>query len=231
MLSRVADSLFWMSRYIERAEDMTRLLAVNFHTLLDAGKIDEQHEWRPLVAMTYDEELYKKHYDEYTANNVIDFLLWNQNNPNAVVWCITMARENARSVREQISKEMWEFLNRLYFKVREADHAAVARSLLEFFAQLRDASQGYQGIANETMTHGEAYQFIQLGKHLERAEKTTRILDVKYEDVSNLPDGSPDEALQLMAMLKSCSAFEPFSQRICFAAYSPCGCRISFAQS
>jgi uncharacterized alpha-E superfamily protein len=210
MLSRVADSLFWMSRYIERAEDLTRLLAVNFHSLLDAGKIDSEQGWQPLIAMTYDEKRFADHYSTYTAHNVIDFMLWNQTNPNAVIWCITMARENARSVREQISKEMWEYLNRLYFRVKEADRAAVSRSLLEFFYNLRDGSQAFQGITNETMTHGDAYQFIQIGKHLERAEKTTRILDIKYGTVTQLPEGSPDEALQLMAMLKSCSAFEPF---------------------
>ncbi len=210
MLSRVADSLFWMSRYIERAEDLTRLLAVNFHSLLDAGKIDSEQGWQPLIAMTYDEARFAEHYNACTALNVIDFMLWNQANPNAVIWCITLARENARSVREQISKEMWEYLNRLYFRVKEADRAAVSRSLLEFFYNLRDGSQAFQGITNETMTHGDAYQFIQIGKHLERAEKTKRILDLKYQNVTQLPEGSPDEALQLMAMLKSCSAFEPF---------------------
>lgn len=210
MLSRVADSLFWMSRYIERAEDLTRLLAVNFHTLLDAGNVESEQGWQPLIAMTRDESLFQQHYEAYTASEVIDFMLWNQSNPNALSWCITMARENARSVREQLSKEMWEYLNRLYFTVKEADRQTVARSLLEFFAQIRDGSQAFQGITNETMMHGEAYQFIQLGKHLERAEKTTRILDIKYKDVSQLPAGSPEEALQLIAMLKSCSAFEPF---------------------
>jgi uncharacterized alpha-E superfamily protein len=210
MLSRVADSLFWMSRYIERAEDLTRLLAVNFHTLLDAGNIDSEQGWQPLIAMTHDEALFQQGYEAYSASNVIDFMLWNQSNPNALVWCITMARENARSVREQLSKEMWEYLNRLYFMVREADRITVSRSLLEFFSQLRDGSQAFQGITNETMTHGDAYQFIQIGKHLERAEKTARILDIKYKDASKLPEGSPDEALQLIAMLKSCSAFEPF---------------------
>ncbi|MBS1808441.1 MAG: alpha-E domain-containing protein [Acidobacteria bacterium] len=199
-----------MSRYIERAEDLTRLLAVNFHTLLDAGNVDSEHGWQPLIAMTHDEALYQKNYAAYAANDVIDFMLWNQSNPNALIWCITMARENARSVREQLSKEMWEYLNRLYFAVREADRTTVARSLLEFFSQIRDGSQAFQGITNETMMHGEAYQFIQLGKHLERSEKTARILDIKYKDVNELPEGSPEEALQLIALLKSCSAFEPF---------------------
>lgn len=199
-----------MSRYIERAEDLTRLLAVTFHSLLDAGNTDSEPEWRPVVAMMHEEELFQKDYKEYSASNVIDFMLWNGANPNALVWCMTMARENARSVRDQISKEMWEYLNRLYFRVKETNKASVAPALLEFFAQLRDGCQAFQGITNETMTHSEAYQFIQLGKHLERAEKTVRIVDIKYQQVSRLPEGSPDEALQLMTMLKSCSAFEPF---------------------
>lgn len=210
MLSRVADSLYWMSRYIERAEDLMRLLAVNYHTLLDAGQMDSEQGWQPLIEATNDEALYHQFYDAYTAGNVRDFMLWNNDNPNAVLWCVTMARENARSVREQISKEMWEYLNRLYFMVREADHGTVSRAITEFFARLRDGSHAFQGITNETMTHGEAYQFIQLGKHIERAEKTTRILDVKYATLRYLRPGSVEEALQVMALLKSCSAFEPF---------------------
>jgi uncharacterized alpha-E superfamily protein len=210
MLSRVADSLYWTSRYIERAEDLMRLLAVNFHTLLDAGQIESEYGWQPMIAITREEEVYKKHYPAYTAKHVCDFMLWNQANPNAIFWCITMARENARSVREQISKEMWEHLNRLYFAVREADRESVSRNVLEFFTQIRDGSQAFQGITNETMTHSEAYQFIQLGKHIERAEKTARILDVKYAALRRLQAGSVGEALQLMALLKSCSGFEPF---------------------
>ncbi len=199
-----------MSRYIERAEDLTRLLAVNFHTLLDAGRMESAEGWQPLVVITKDEALFAEHNRKYSARSVSDFMLWNQANPNAVFWCITMARENARSVREQISKEMWEHLNRLYFAVRETDREVVTRNVLEFFAQLRDGSHAFQGITNETMTHGEAYQFIQLGKHIERAEKTARILDVKYDALRRLQPASVEEALELMALLKSCSAFEPF---------------------
>ena len=210
MLSRVAESLYWMSRYIERAEDMTRVMVVNFHTLLDAQQLDSEVSWRPLITMTGDGALFESHYDAYSAANVIDFILWNPNNPNAVVWCMTQARENARSVREQLSREMWEYLNRLYISVREVNRAATSREPLGFFSQVRDGSHAFQGITNETMTHGEGYQFIQLGKHLERADKTARILDIKYEAVRAAPDADSDASLQLIAMLKSCSAFEPF---------------------
>jgi uncharacterized alpha-E superfamily protein len=199
-----------MSRYIERAEDMTRVLAVSFHALLDARQMDSAQSWRPLISMTGDEALFGSYYDSYSAASVIDFILWNQGNPNAVAGCITLARENARSVREQISKEMWEYLNRLYFMVKDANRAVISREPIEFFGQIRNGSHAFQGITNETMTHGEAYQFIQLGKHLERAEKTVRILDAKYRVVNQLSESSEDAPLQLMTLLKSCSAFEPF---------------------
>src|SRR6185295_9913188 len=208
MLSRVADSLYWMSRYVERAEDITRILTVNFHMLLDA-KTEEAQAWDPIIDITGDEELFNQHYNECNARNVSEFLLWHPANPNAVTTCITHARENGRGVREQISSEMWEHLNRLYFLVKDIKREISARGPYEFFDKIRHGSQAFQGITNETMTHGEAYEFIQIGKHLERADKTVRIIDVKYSSVTNLSEG-PEVSLQLLAMLRSCSAFEAF---------------------
>jgi uncharacterized alpha-E superfamily protein len=208
MLSRVADALFWMSRYVERAEDITRILTVNFHTLLDT-KTEDAQAWKPVIAITGDEDLFAKNYDECNGRNVSEFLLWHPANPNAVTTCITLARENARGVREQISSEMWEHLNRLYFLVRDIKRELSARGPYEFFDKIRHGSQAFQGITNETMTHSEPYEFIQLGKHLERADKTIRIIDVKYASVNLLREG-PESSLQLIAMLRSCSAFEAF---------------------
>jgi len=208
MLSRVADALYWMSRYVERAEDITRILTVNFHTLLDA-KTEDAQAWSPIIAITGDEETFSRNFEECNARNVSEFLLWHPANPNAVTTCITLARENARSVREQVSSEMWEHLNRLYFLVRDIKREISARGPYEFFDKIRHGSQAFQGITNETMTHGEAYEFIQLGKHLERADKTVRIIDVKYASVNLLSEG-PDTSVQLIAMLRSCSAFEAF---------------------
>ncbi|HZS07265.1 MAG TPA: alpha-E domain-containing protein [Blastocatellia bacterium] len=209
MLSRVADALYWMSRYVERAENITRILTVNFHTLLDARIEDTQQAWQPIIAITGDDAPFRQSFDEYNARHVSEFLLWHAANPNAVTTCITLARENARSVREQISSEMWEHLNRLYFLVRDLNREITARGPYEFFDQIRHGSQAFQGITSETMTHGEAYEFIQLGKHLERADKTVRILDVKYAAVNTLREG-PETSVQLLAMLRSCSAFEAF---------------------
>jgi len=168
-----------------------------------------QNVWRPIIAITGDDELFNKHFDEYSSRTVSEFLLWHPDNQNAVTTCITLARENARSVREQISSEMWEHINRLYFLVRDLKREIGARGPYEFFDQIRIGSHAFQGITNETMAHGEAYEFIQIGKHLERADKTVRIIDVKYAAVNRL-SGGPEVSLQLIAMLRSCSAFEAF---------------------
>lgn len=210
MLSRVAESLYWTSRYIERAEDLTRLLSVNFHALLDIGGGEAARRWRRLIALTGDETIFARHFEEASARSVSEFMLWHPANPNAVAACVDRARENARGVREIISSEMWQQLNRLRLLVRGVSRDAVLAGPHEFFGQVRDGSQAFQGIAGATMTHGEAYQFIQLGKYLERAEKTVRILDVEYETVSDLSEGSPEASLQLTSLLRSCSAFEPF---------------------
>src|SRR5258705_4000059 len=175
MLSRAAESLYWMARYIERAEDLTRLLAVNFNALLDTQPEEAGQGWQPLIAIAGDEKVFGEAYDEVTAQTVIEFFLWNPLNPNAVTACINRARENARSVREQISSEIWEHINRLYFLVRDVKRRAVLASPSDFFNQVRDGSHAFQGITTATLTHGEPYHFIQLGLHLERADKTARI--------------------------------------------------------
>jgi uncharacterized alpha-E superfamily protein len=210
MLSRVAESLFWMARYIERAEDLTRLLAVNFNALLDTQPEFALQGWQPLVTMTGDEDVFTTAFGTANAQSVMEFMLWNPLNPNAVTACINRARENARGVREQISSEMWEHINRLYFITRDANRVAVLANPLEFFAQVRDGSQAFQGITSATLTHGEPYHFIQLGALLERADKTARILNAKYMYIERLPRDSAETSLQLIALLRSCSAFEPF---------------------
>jgi len=210
MLSRVAESLYWMARHIERAEDLTRLLAVNFNALLDTQPEFALQGWQPLITMTGDAELFSETFGEASAQAVMEFLLWSPHNPNAITACINRARENARSVREQISSEMWEHINRLYFIIRDANRATVLASPAEFFTQIRDGSQAFQGITSATLTHGDPYHFIQLGALLERADKTARILNAKYMYIERLPRNSAETSLQLIALLRSCSAFEPF---------------------
>jgi len=210
MLSRVAESLYWMARYIERAEDITRLLAVNFNALLDSQPGDARHGWESIVRINGDEPVFADTHAEANAQSVIHFLFWESLNLNSVAACITRARENARGVREQISSEMWEAVNRLYFLTRNAERADMQTNPTEFFRLVRDRAQAFQGITSATMTHGEPYQFIQLGLYLERADKTARILDTKYQYLNRFSKSPAESSLQLIALLRSCAAFEPY---------------------
>jgi uncharacterized alpha-E superfamily protein len=210
MLSRVAESLYWMSRYIERAEDLTRLLAVNFSALLDLREGDAQRAWQSLVKATGDDALFAELHGEADAESVTQFMVWEALNPNSVTACIVRARENARSVREQITSEMWEGINRLYFLTRNLERSSLLTNPAEFFRLVRDRTQAFQGITTATMTHAEPFQFIQLGLYFERADKTARILDGKYLYLNQLPETSAETSLQLIALLRSCSAFEPY---------------------
>ena len=212
MLSRVAESLYWTGRYIERAEDTSRLLHVNFHGLLDADLPDRGRAWRELILLLGHEELFREHFDEYTAHAVTEFMLWHPANPDAVTACVARARENARGVREQISSEMWEHLNRLHLLVSRTRPTAVLASPHDFFVRIREGSHAFQGVMKATLPRGEAYEFLELGTHLERADATARLLAIK------LPGLAADEAApamhgRLSSLLKCCGAFEAFRKQ------------------
>jgi uncharacterized alpha-E superfamily protein len=180
MLSRVAETVYWMSRYVERAENVARFIGVNFQLMLDESTEEEQ-QWLPLVNTTGDHEDFAKRYDTASQENVIHFLTFDLANPNSIVSCLRQARDNARSVREIISSEMWLQLNKFYLMVKSA--AATADGLdsaNEFLSEVKEASHLFSGITDGTMSYGEAWHFSRLGRMLERADKTSRILDVKY---------------------------------------------------
>lgn len=212
MLCRVAESVHWMSRYLERAENLTRVLAVHTLNYLDAPDADAERGYRALVAFLGREDVFTHHFDRYDAKSVSAYLVSHPSNPSSVTASIARARENARAVREQITSEMWEHLNRLYFAVKDAEPDEFGRGPYEFYRRVRDGSQAFQGITHATMIHTEAYWFIQLGKHLERAGQTLRVLELRYGTVSALEDGAPNTTLELIAVLKALSAFEPFRQ-------------------
>jgi uncharacterized alpha-E superfamily protein len=210
MLSRVAESLYWMARYIERAETIGRRLDVNFHALLDADLPDHGDAWRRLLLAGGNDDLFREHFDDYTAQAVTEFLLWHPRNPNSVVACVTAARENARSVREQISSEMWEQLNDLYLFVAGVRPEAVLRGPHAFFVRVREGSHALQGVMRATLPRGEAYDFLELGAHLERADVTARVLAIDFPSVAALPTGSTLAISRLTALLKSCGVYEAF---------------------
>jgi uncharacterized alpha-E superfamily protein len=216
MLSRVADSLYWMSRYIERAENNARLADVNLQFLLDLAnqpQADLRQQLNPIISSLEENELFSSLYDKLDGQAHIDFLALQKNNPNSIYSCLTLARENARTTREQISSEMWEQINRLFlFAKSEGGKKLLRTSPFEFFKRITVGSHLFQGITDSTMTHGEGWDFIRIGKLLERADCTSRILDVKYHIL--LPSGEKVggniDTIQWMAVLKSCSALEAY---------------------
>jgi uncharacterized alpha-E superfamily protein len=215
MLSRVADSIYWMSRYVERAENVARFIEVNLQLMLD-GSSGEGQQWEPLVNTTGDYEVFHKRYGTATQQNVIHFLAFAAENPNSILSCVRGARENARSIREIISSEMWLQLNKFYLMVTAAaNHSGAQANPHEFFAEVKDASHLFNGLAAATMTHGEPWHFYQMGIMLERADKTSRILDVKYfillRSVQDV--GTPFDDIQWAAVLRSASAFEMYRKR------------------
>ena len=214
MLSRVADSIYWMNRYMERAENVARFVDVHLHLQLDAAfGADEQ--WAPILATTGDHAAFDERYPAPTRESVLRFLSFDEDNPNSIVSCLRAARENARAVREIISSEMWEQVNRAYLMVRDAAGSDALESPHEFFTDVKKASQLFVGITYLTMTHSEAWHFGRLGRLLERADKTSRILDVKYflllPTVNDV--GLAYDDIQWSALLKSASAFEMYRKK------------------
>lgn len=215
MLSRVAESIYWISRYVERAENVARFIDVNLQLMTDAPAGFDQ-QWLPLVYTTGDQADFKQRYNAPNAESVVRFLAFDPENPNSIVRCVRAARENARTVREIISSEMWLQLNKFHLMVSSA--AARGDTLFnrhDFFDEVKLASQTFAGTTNSTLTHGEPWHWCRLGRQLERADKTSRILDVKYfillrsvEDV-----GSAFDEVQWAAVLRSASAFEMYRKR------------------
>jgi uncharacterized alpha-E superfamily protein len=215
MLSRVADALFWLSRYTERAENTARMLEVNLQLMLDAQLRDStnQQHWESIIFTLEDNELFKKHYPQITKDSVVEFVTFDRRNPNSIYSCLALARENARTVREQISVEMWEQINRMFLLFRSGEAKQMFQgSTYEFFKWILEGSQLFQGVTDATMSHDEGWEFIQLGKYLERADRTSRILDIKYHILLPMGEqiGGNVDTIQWMAVLKSCSALEPY---------------------
>lgn len=212
MISRVAEHCFWLGRYLERAEDTARVLDVNQTLLLDYHVPLEQ-QWRPVLIISgiYDMP------GEPDPESVQNYMTWEAANGCSIASSLAAARENARIIREVISAEMWERLNYYYLWLQ----GSFARQLYdtsrsEFYGQIRRINQLLHGIADGTMSHGEAWEFFQLGTYLERACQTARILDVKYHIALPGLDyvGTPMDNAHWVAILTSCSGYEPFHKKV-----------------
>jgi len=216
MLSRVADSLYWIGRNIERAENIARMLEVNLNLLLDFERLDDlkvKEHWEPVIRSTGDEELFYQLYEKATSQTATEFLTFDKENPASIISSLFAARENARMVRDQISSDMWETINELYLFLRSQQaRDKYANGAHEFYEEIKNYSYRFQGLTDSTFSRNEGYEFLQLGKYIERADKTARILDIKYhillpkiEDV-----GGAVDVAQWQAILKSASALESY---------------------
>ena len=211
MLSRVANSMFWLSRYIERAENIARFLDVNLHLTLDLGDSVNQ-QWSPLVATTGDHEAFEERYGQATRENVWQFLTFDPESGNSVVSCLYAARENARTIRGSLPSEFWEELNKFYLFVRGAAVSNAVERAGDFLSNVKRYSQLLVGIMDSLMSRDEAWHFARMGRSIERADKTSRILDVKYFILlpSTTDVGTPVDVIQWSALLKSASALEMY---------------------
>ncbi len=185
MLSRVANSLYWMNRYLERADNTARLVDVNLQLLLDHRALDERAlagHWIPIVQSAGDEKLFASLHTRATGKTVTEFLVFQPENTNSILGAVSQARENARMVRDQITEsEVWEEINRLYLFLRSpAARQLLDSSPIEFFQEIKASSLYLQGLINATVLRNEGWLFQQAGKYLERADKTSRILDVRH---------------------------------------------------
>jgi len=180
MLSRVADAIYWASRYVERAENVARFIDVSLNLMLESSAHGES-DWLSLVLTTGDQEIFEKKYGKASAESVTQFLTFDEDYSNSILSSVSRARENARSVRDIISREMWQELNEFYLMVLQTARPNVPpEDLIDFCARVKRAGIYFEGVTNATLSRGEAFHFAHLGRMLERADKTSRILDAKY---------------------------------------------------
>jgi uncharacterized alpha-E superfamily protein len=217
MLSRVADSLYWMSRYLERAEHTTRLLDVNLNLMLDEGPISAERRWQRVLQALGRPKDVEWAGDPYALTQA---LIFDTGNKASILSCIIAARENSRHVREQISTEQWHRLNSLYLQVtgpemqvqRQGALVAGMSQPTEFLQSVMEAAHQFQGVTDSTMNHGEGWQFIQVGRYIERASATALLLEAYHHDLweqtERIAEGN--EYLDWMGLLRSATAFEAY---------------------
>ncbi|WP_140986844.1 alpha-E domain-containing protein [Asticcacaulis tiandongensis] len=214
MLSRVANSLYWMSRYLERAENVARFVDVNTHLMLDLALPVDQTQWLPLISASDDEDDFKARYEHADEKSVVRFLTFDDKNPNSILSCINRARENARTIREVIPVDVWERINELYHLTQAHSRKRSVGALESYYNEVRRSGNHFAGMLINAMSRDESWHFARMGQLLERADKTARLLDVKYFLL--LPKGeaidSPYDNVQWGAVLKSVNALEMYRQ-------------------
>ena len=215
MISRVADHLFWLGRYLERAESAARVLSVTRNLSLD-GELAPRQAWQPAVIVSGEEEAFQARCGEEAyedGERVQAYLTWDEEAPSSVLRSVLAARENARSIREVVSLETWEAVNELHLWLSGAGRALYREDRHGFYRHIRQSVQLCQGAVYATMLHDDAFDFIFVGVMLERSGQTARILDVHHHALVQMPAHQVIETALWLALLRACSGFEPFMKR------------------
>jgi len=215
--------MYELGRRIESAENVTRILDVNHRMSLELDYFSDLDVWSPMLAITGSRELFDSLYEEVNEANVYDFLLLSEDNPHSVMVSLKLGREYARTMRERISEEMWEHLNQMHLEMEGLElNEVLSKGSYHFNKRIQSFCNAFQGYSDNTMVHGEAWQFLRLGRNLERAAMTSRILGIKYHLL--LPEvdevGRPLDLHQWQALLRSVSGFEAY-RRLYRARISP----------
>ena len=210
MLSRVADTLYWMSRYLERAVQTARLMDVDFQLRLDQLPDASAGRWLQLLEAS---QAPPPEDGQIDATALSHILTLDKSNPSSIISCIATARENLRQVREQCSSEMWEQLNRVYLQVNSTTSTAdLLQHSYAFFRAVQEGAHLFQGVTDSTMAHGEGWQYIQLGRFVERTDALARLIGAHFSALRNPLDQAveSEEYLEWVGLLKSCAAFEAY---------------------
>lgn len=216
MISRVAESCFWLMRHIERAENMARLLRVNRSFLLDVD-LPELAQWHPVLVVSGEQDRFPERHPDADPNDgdaIQDYLTWERDCPVGITGSVYWARENARTIREVISLDMWEAINAFWHWLRgDTGRKTYERDRDSFYRHIKDSVALFHGACHDTMLHDEPFDFMRLGMLLERAGQTARIMDVKYHVLGPTTVGQAESALetaQWVGLLRSCSAEDTF---------------------
>ncbi|MGB0713575.1 MAG: alpha-E domain-containing protein [Gammaproteobacteria bacterium] len=212
MLSRVAETIYWMGRYIERAENTARLVQVSTNLLMDLPK-GVTPGWRPLVVILGGEQAFEERWDEYTERRVVQFIIGDRDNSGSTLSSLAFARENARTIRDIIPREAWEQLNELYHQVSDGLQQGLTKhGRFEFLHGIIEGIQTLTGILAGCMNHDAAYSFFNIGRKLERADMTTRMIDVQAATIlhGTDEDSRSIEDLRWMAVLKSLTGYQMY---------------------
>jgi uncharacterized alpha-E superfamily protein len=214
MLARDADSMYWMSRYVERAEHVARIVWVNSNLLVDVGDLApalQERQWESVLTIFNIQSQVPG--DGPIGPRMLKYMTFSEDNPNSIYSCLSRARENARGIREQISSEMWENLNTMYWSLRAEDAPArFEEGTDDFFRSIMTGSHLFQGMTDQTMAHDQRWLFAQLGKYLERIAVTCRVIETKFGILRGAEKmlEAPLRNIHWMAVLRSCCSIEAY---------------------